>query len=209
MDSPLNNALAHFANLALFLAGPAQEQSAEVEVISSELLRAHDIESFDTAVIRARSHEGVEFWFGMSHACRYCREPVIRLTGTRGTAYWQHENDCAILPDNEPEMRKSVPDYPTTRQAMFDAVFAKLFDPSVRICGTSIASRHTALVDAVHKVAPITTIAAALVDWQPGSDGEASAVPAIAGIEEALGLACEKASTLSETGFKTPIETRP
>ena len=55
LDSPLNNAFAHFVNLALFFAGSEPGKSARARLESAELFRAHAIESFDTGVVRATS----------------------------------------------------------------------------------------------------------------------------------------------------------
>jgi predicted dehydrogenase len=84
MDSPLNNAFAHFVNLALFLAGPRPLATAEVVIEEAGLYRAHAIESFDTGVVRAVSPEGVQFWFGVSHSCRVNREPELYFEGSTG-----------------------------------------------------------------------------------------------------------------------------
>ncbi len=203
MDSPINNALAHFVNLALYFAGPALEASADVAVTGAELLRAHRIESFDTAVIRARSPEGVEFWFGVSHACCSTKEPEILIEGETGRAEWRHERDCAITPDNGEELRRPSPSYAVNRQAMFDAVLARLSDPSVRICGTSIAIRHTALVDRTHRAAPIISVPPAQIEWC-GDDAD---VPAIIGIEQTLARAHANFSSLAEAGLALPMET--
>jgi predicted dehydrogenase len=73
MDSPLNNAFAHFVMLSLYFAG------SETPVLEGvELFRAHAIESFDTAVVRSRTASGVQLWFGASHASHETIERDVR-----------------------------------------------------------------------------------------------------------------------------------
>lgn len=208
MDSPLNNALAHFANVSLFLAGPTPDTSADVTVTGAELFRAHTIESFDTAVIRARSANGIDFWFGVSHACKTNREPEIRLEGTAGRAEWLHSRDLAIIPDDGPEERIPVPNYTCTRQAMFDAVLARMKDRSVRICDTSIAICHTRLVEGIHREGVIATVAPSQIEWCEAS-GDDSTVPAIVGIENMLCQAHAERTSLAESGFGIPLQATP
>ena len=93
MDSPLNNAFAHFVMLSLFLVGA--ETTAETPTLEGvELLRAHAIESFDTAVVRSLTARGVKLWFGASHACRETVEPEIVITGRHGQACWRYESEA-------------------------------------------------------------------------------------------------------------------
>ncbi len=97
LDSPLNNAFAHFINLGLYFAGRETSASASVTVDSAELLRAHRIEMFDTALVLGHSPEGVRFWFGVSHAIAQNRQPEIYLHGSTGRAEWWHEQRCVVL----------------------------------------------------------------------------------------------------------------
>jgi hypothetical protein len=89
-DSPLSNAFAHFVNLSLCFASRSTDEGAAATVKSAELFRAHAIESFDTAVVRARTADGVALWFGATHACEMTREPEIVIQGEHGRVVWRH-----------------------------------------------------------------------------------------------------------------------
>src|SRR5688500_14823920 len=52
LDSPANNALAHFLHLALFLLGDRPAASAKTSSVSAELYRANRIENYDTCSMR-------------------------------------------------------------------------------------------------------------------------------------------------------------
>ena len=70
LDSPLNNALAHFLHNLLYLLGPTTESSAALARVTAEACRANPIESYDTAACRACTPDGVELLFYGSHASR-------------------------------------------------------------------------------------------------------------------------------------------
>jgi len=200
LDSPLNNAFAHFVNLCLYFAGPSPGEGAEVRVESAELLRAHAIESFDTSVVRARSPGGASFWFGATHTCREVCEPEIYIEGSAGRLEWKHERSCILFHADGRREERSLPDTGATRQAMFDTVLRKLREPGTFVCTTALSERHTAFVEAVHATAPVRAVPPELISWQSPASG-AAPVPVVNGLEAALYRALGAHSLLSETGF--------
>jgi predicted dehydrogenase len=204
LDSPLNNAFAHFVNLGLFFAGSTPATSARPQVVAADLGRAHAIESFDTAIVRAHaSAEQVDFWMGVSHACRETRPPAIHLVGTAGRAEWHHEGHCRLLPTNGSPESIALPDVQATRRAMFAAVLARLHRSDVRICDTATAEAHTALVEAVHAAGTIRPIPAERITWDRPIEGN-GAVPCIIGLEETFDRGLR---ALSEpVSGKAPVE---
>ena len=200
LDSPLNNAFAHFVNLSLYLAGPTPAAGASVTIESAELLRAHAIESFDTSVVRARSPEGISFWFGATHTCHELREPEIYLEGSAGRVEWKHERNCLLIRADGRTVEHVLPDSVANRQSMFAAVLAKLRAPDTIVCTTALAERHTAFVEAVHDAARVQAVPADLISWEKPANGTAP-VPVVNGLEAALYRALAARSQLSETGF--------
>lgn len=200
LDSPLNNAFAHFVNLSLYFAGPTVTEAAQVRVESAELLRAHAIESFDTSVVRARSPEGIAFWFGATHTCREVCEPEIYLEGRAGRVEWKHERSCIIHHADGRREERALPDSSANRQSMFDAVLAKLSVPDAFVCTTALADRHTAFVEAVHASTPVQAVPPELISWQNPASG-AAPVPVVNGLEAALYRALAARSLLRDTGF--------
>lgn len=205
-DSPLNNAFAHFVNLAFFLAGPGRQSSTRAEIQHAELFRAHAIESFDTAVVTARSPEGTQFWFGVSHACREYREPEIHIEGETGKAGWLHERECFIAPDGGPEDRRPVPRYDLARRSMMDKVLARLDDPDVPVCDTEVALNHTRFIDSLHRHHAIQSIAPSSIESRR-VEGHASPIPTIPGIESFLDQAMRRGCSLRDTKFDPALNT--
>ena len=200
LDSPLNNAFAHFVNLSLYFAGAQPEEAAKIQIVSAELLRAHAIESFDTSVVRARSPNGIAFWFGATHTCHAVREPEIYLEGTAGRVEWKHERTCVVIHHDGRREEHALPDITANRQSMFDAVLAKLKTPETLVCSTTLAERHTAFVEAVHAAAKVQTVSADLIRWEAPVPG-APEVPVVQGLEAALIHAFNHQSLLLENGF--------
>lgn len=156
LDSPLNNAFAHFVNLGLFFAGREFGESAEARNVEAVLWRTNPIESFDTGIVRAETPEGVQLWFGVSHATAVDREPEIVVEGDRGSLVWRHECECVILPEAEPAEHIRLPPTSVTRSEMIKAVVRRLSDSGTFVCTPQIALRQTELVARVQEVAEIT-----------------------------------------------------
>ncbi len=63
LDSPMNNALAHFLHNLFYILGKETQLCAEPKEVSAELYRANPIENYDTAACRIFTTEGVELLF--------------------------------------------------------------------------------------------------------------------------------------------------
>lgn len=186
LDSPLNNAFAHFVNLSLFLACPEPGKSVMARPTKASLWRAHEIESFDTGYVRAEAPSGTVFEFFVTHAGLHAREPEIRIEGTDGFAEWRHDELIAVHPAGRNAVIRSVGRTEwVARRAMFMAVLRRLANPSAFICTTEIAEKHTAFIDALHGMASIHEILPDNIDWTPGIDDD-DPVPVVEGLLESL-----------------------
>ncbi|WP_221032134.1 Gfo/Idh/MocA family protein [Actomonas aquatica] len=196
LDSPLNNAFAHFVMLSLFFADPRECDAASVEIVEAELYRTHAIESFDTGVVRSRTPEGIELWFGASHASRTTIEPVIEIRGSKGVACWRYEEEAWWQCEGgEKQSRRLLPVH-GARQHMMDAVLRRMTDPTARVCSPAVAARHTAFISALHAGTPISDFDPHLIDWGD-NPADVTAVPAVRELEFAMRTAHAEGSTLT------------
>lgn len=156
LDSVLSNAFAHFVMLGLFFAGPRAAEAASLAEVQAVLWRTNAIETFDAGAVHAVSREGVQFWFGASHACASTHEPEIVIEGSAGTLTWLHEREWRLETRGGLRERQPIVDAHANRAAMMDAVLRRLTDSSVFVCGPELASAHTSLIERIHQVAPIT-----------------------------------------------------
>ena len=84
LDSIAMNACAHYLHIMFFLLGSAMNASAMPEKAQTLLLRAHDIETFDTAMIRTRA-AGAQVDFLATHTCERTIDPLLKLRFEKGT----------------------------------------------------------------------------------------------------------------------------
>jgi predicted dehydrogenase len=200
LDSPLNNAFGHFVMLSLFFASREPGAAAGAVPDGVELFRAHDIESFDTGVVTLHTPEGVKLWFGVSHVSRETVEPEIYIHGSMGTACWRYENEAWLVDGQGRRQQRAMPDITGTRRAMMAAVLRRLRDPSAPICGVQMARRHTEVIEAIQRAAPIQSFPPADVHWS-GADGAGSEIPEVVGLTAAMRRAFASEESLAKSGF--------
>ncbi len=151
LDSPANNAFAHYLNLPLFFAGETFERSAHPVWIEGQLYRARkSIEYFDTCGIRLKTAGGTAVCAYFSHASNTVRNPVIRIQCEAGsvlidfnTGRWGMSDGAGAVLD-EGEISVPHPD-------MFRDVLAKVSDRSVFTCTLDIAREHTFCIEELHR----------------------------------------------------------
>lgn len=101
LDSPLQNAAAHFMQNMLYVAGPPDGAARPVAVYA-ENYQANPIESADTQFLRVRTESGAHLVFAASHALRCAREPYSVFTFERATIAWDTERGAWFLDPPKP-----------------------------------------------------------------------------------------------------------
>ena len=77
LDSPVNNATAHYLHNCFYVLGETRETSARPVDVQAELYRANDIENYDTAAVRCHTEGGVEILFYTAHPVNENIGPVL------------------------------------------------------------------------------------------------------------------------------------
>ena len=67
-DSVVTNATAHYLHNIFFLLGNSAGAAAMPDRVEAQVLRAKDIESFDTCLLKGSFPGGTGFWYGATHA---------------------------------------------------------------------------------------------------------------------------------------------
>jgi predicted dehydrogenase len=67
LDSPVQNATAHYLHNMLYLLGGTRETSARLTEVEAELYRANRIENYDAAALRCSTEKGVEIFYYSAH----------------------------------------------------------------------------------------------------------------------------------------------
>lgn len=174
LDSPLNNALAHYLNLMLYLANDSSESSVVPTAVEGELYRSQPIESFDTASIRVSTEAGVPVSFATTHSCSRAGGPGFVIEGTKGKIHWEFEKSCIIL--NRSPTKISLPATREVRFKMMDRVVERLDKGEGRICTLELAVTHTLCINALHAGLPIHSVGKEWVEQCREKDGTSQIV---------------------------------
>jgi predicted dehydrogenase len=209
LDSPVQNAMAHDLHNMFYVLGEEKRTSARPAEVTAELYRANAIENFDTAAVRARTEEGVEILFFVSHAseedrgpfARYEFEKAVVRCDSRTSGLWAEFPDGSRkdygLPDAEP-MNK-----------LWGSIAAAGDGGARPLCGLEAAASQTLCMNGIQDSMPeIRDFPAGLVRTVEGSGGRRLAVETpgarrlvVDGLDEDL-AACYDAGRLpSEMGL--------
>lgn len=154
LDSPANNAMAHFLHNLLYLAGERVDRSLELAEVEAELYRAYPIENCDTTVLRAVTGEGVELFFYASHAVKSAVGPIFDIEFSEASVSFEGPATHIVVTDRQGERV-------TYGSPESDHQFLKLFD-AVRmvrgegklVCGPEAARSQTVCVNGMQESVP-------------------------------------------------------
>lgn len=88
-DSPIQNAVAHYLHILLYISGETMSSASEPASVYGENYRAQDIESADTQCIRVTTTSGKKLFFIASHACTEKEGPVTEFRFEKGLVTWE------------------------------------------------------------------------------------------------------------------------
>ncbi|HEX4054074.1 MAG TPA: Gfo/Idh/MocA family oxidoreductase [Tepidisphaeraceae bacterium] len=96
LDSPANNACAHYLHNMFYILGDAVDRSDWPATVTAELYRANPIQNYDTAVIRCRTEHGAEVLFIASHATKNSINPVFCYEFEEATVHYGKFGDAIV-----------------------------------------------------------------------------------------------------------------
>ena len=196
LDSPLNNAMAHFVNLVLFLLGPTEAESAVPVRIAAELYRAAEIENFDTASLRLEFADQPPFLANLTHAAATVQGPVIDLIGSRGRIT-RTPRDYHITVDGQSQVH---PVEAEGRQDVLECLVHGVRGqptPDRAWATLEVARSHTLTVNAASQAAAVVAVPA---EYRQTLELGDSTVQAIPDIERIFERCAERDRMLHESG---------
>lgn len=197
LDSPVNNAMAHFIALPLFLLGRELAASAEPRSIDAELYRASDIENYDTASLRVGLDNGVKLGIYYTHACAKNQGPTIKIHTDRGVIEWSFESVTLAIDGQTRDIKRTADRRHTMVQRFARAVRGRP-EPGVALASLEVARGHTMIVNGASQAATVIAVPEEAVARVDRGDGHF--VRHIVGIEDTLYHAAEHRQMLHETG---------
>ena len=202
LDSPINNATAHYLHNMFYVLGSQIHNSAKPVSVVAEIYRANNIENFDTAALRCQTDTGVEMLFYTSHAVPEYRGPVLCYEFENATVRYEtdgygednplitaHYKDGKVknygCPDNQPFKK------------LYDALEAVKTGKPV-VCGADAAISQTLCINgAQDSVEEIVDFPGALVSVKSVSEGN---VRCVEGLSKILSRCYEECVLPSEAG---------
>jgi len=185
LDSPVNNACAHYLHNLFYLLGPTVDRSDQPARVTAELYRANAIENYDTAAIRCRTAGGAEIVFVVSHATSRRRGPIFSCEFEHATVDFADETGAggvitARFGDG------SVRDYGSPNDGKSEKLWSSLRaarENTPTVCGIEAASAHTRCAWAAQESAEIAAIPKSLVRIEGPAGGRRTWV---AGLDDVL-----------------------
>ena len=142
LDSPFNNANAHYVNLMCFWSGETLDRSAELSTVQAELYRANPIESADTACIRATTPSGGTILYLGTHTASDSPTLVIRLRTDCATITWSRDDETIRI-RHDSGAEEALPMETNHRENVMRRLHERFVDPSAFICTLEIAGAQT------------------------------------------------------------------
>ncbi len=154
LDSPANNATAHYLHNSLYVIGPAVDRSATPATVSAELYRANEITSFDTVAARIATTEGVEILFYTSHAADGEENlgPVFHYEFEDATV--QYELDSPIVARHNGEVIETYGDPSEGSACKLIAAADAAAGNRAILCGPEAAGMQTLCINGMHESMP-------------------------------------------------------
>ncbi len=207
LDSPANNAHAHFLLNMLYLCCSEPGQAATPRIVRAELYRANHIESPDTVQLEFRTKEGSRGNVILSHCNPYEIGPIMQLTCEKGEVKWVGDNGKAVINyENGEQEEFDNLIHPQWRYEGFKDLVQSIQANSAPLCTPQMARSHTVTVNAMHESCPqITEIpdddVLEIEDWEmfpPDTKGDFRRVERM---NEYLKQAFSEKKFLSELGI--------
>jgi predicted dehydrogenase len=200
LDSPVNNACAHFLHNMFYVLGDRLDHSAMPLSVLAELYRAQPIENYDTAAIRCQIADEIELLFIATHVTQRSRGPILRYEFEKALISHSPEDGGQInarLADGS-TISYGMPAESNSVEKLFDVCNAIRSGGAVA-CGLEAAAAHTACMFAAQESMPaITDFPRDLINvtGQPGMRKTS-----VSGLETALDQCFEQFKLPSQLGF--------
>jgi len=154
LDSPANNAMAHFLHNLFYILGERADRSAMPHEVKAELYRVYPIENYDTAACRAYTKEGFELLYYASHAVSVNKGPMFSFEFEEATVTYGDSIDETVARDRKGnESLYGDPESEHPLRKLFEAV-AAVQKPKPILCGPEAALAQTLCINAMQESAP-------------------------------------------------------
>jgi predicted dehydrogenase len=143
LDSPANNAMAHFLHNLFYTLGERPDSCAMPSEVTAELYRTYAIENYDTVACRAFTRDGVEILFYASHATSDDLGPMFSLEFEQAKVTYGEVDSGIIVRDRKGIIENyGSPEAEHPLLKLFEAVRA-IREPRDILCGPQASIAQT------------------------------------------------------------------
>ena len=184
LDSPANNAMAHYLHNALYILGKTPATSARPISVQAELYRANPIENYDAAALRVVTEGNVEVLFYAAHTVPDEAHPVFCYDFEAATIEYTAYSECKLIARFKNGRVRTYGD-PTAPGAEWHKLWScvdAIRSGETVVCGIEAASAHTRCINGAQESTDITTIPPEGVRQE--TRGEADTLTWVVGLQE-------------------------
>lgn len=163
LDSPANNAMAHFLHNLFYVLGRGPEASARPAKVTAELYRTYPIENFDSIACRVFTEEETELLFYASHAVNQEQGPMFSFEFEQAEVTFGEKLDDIVARDHQGrEKHYGSPEAGHHFHKLFEAV-ESLREPGPILCSPEAACSQTLCMNGIQESAEIKTFPESMV----------------------------------------------
>ncbi len=150
LDSPVNNAHAHFLHNMFYLLGSAPDRSAVPVSVTGETYRAYPVENCDTVCLRCSTDSGADVLFFTSHAT----EETLRLQSvfefSEARAVYSHPSERIDITFRSGETRRYIAAAKDGRNRKMESIIEASRTGKAPACGIEAAYSQTLCVNGLY-----------------------------------------------------------
>lgn len=149
LDSPANNAFAHYLNIALFMATAEFASTAKPTLLKSRIFRARKtIETFDSCAIQFMADD-IPVTAFLTHTALKASEPKFRIDCENGSVLWQMDATWSISIADGEVLASGKTGY--SYEDMFNDVVRKVNDKKHFACDLRMARNQADLIEKIYR----------------------------------------------------------
>jgi len=199
LDSPAQNALAHYLHLALFLMGHGVDESARPVRVEAELYRANPIENYDTCSLRLTMPDAAILLAGFTHACGVNTDASLVVHAEKARIVYKPARQIEI---HHEAVVERLPLLRAIHPRMFQTFHAWLrgTDPQAPGGTLEMARAHVLATNVASQASPVVDIPQQYITLLR-EEIVATPLRAVQGIEQAIQSSVRAGQMLHESGL--------
>ena len=206
LDSPANNAHAHYVMNALYLCSMQENGAGSPETVHAELYRGNSIEGPDTVQARVACGGGTDVQIVLTHANQSVNGPLMTLSCEKGNVYWQTDEGMTVVryTDGRSE-RFDNRVHDSWRYEGFRDLVQSIRNQRQPRCNPAVARAQTLTINAIHESCPVVEAVPEefvneVEDWEMFPPNTRGRFRRIRDLDEYMHIAIAEGAMLSELG---------